>query len=39
MSGKLSEEDYLKKHIQEAEGGAEKVNPNQSMFDFVTSTS
>ena len=35
MSGKLSEEDYLKKHIQEAEGGSEKANPNQSMFDFV----
>jgi len=38
MADNLSEEDYLKKHIKDLEGGNEKVNPNQSMFDFVAQT-
>ena len=35
MSGKMSEEDYLKKHIQELEGNSDKNTTSQNTFDSL----
>jgi hypothetical protein len=35
----LSEEDYLKKHIEDLESSDKKTNPNQNIFDVMTTPS